>query len=259
VCVARGSQYGTALTTDGAGGVIVTWEDHRASGASRVYAQRVTSAGEPVWTPDGVPVCPGRAAQKVPAVAADGNGGALIVWQDGVGNARDLYLQHLSSAGTALAGAGECGTALVTMSGAQLNPVMAADGQGDAVLVWEDRREEAAGLYALRLDAQGQAAAGWPAQGAPTSTAAGRQRWPVVVGDGSQGAIVAWCDSVGLRAQRVTAAGALAWSPGGVLVRTLGGQFSQPAVASENARVPGRKWKNGFFSMGSTCAVAGRP
>ena len=235
MCVARGSQYGTAVTTDGAGGVIVAWEDHRAGSASQVYAQRVTSAGEAVWTPDGVPVCPGSATQKVPAIAADGNGGALIVWQDGIGNARDLYLQQLSSAGTPLAGAGECGTALVTVPGAQLNPVMAGDGQGGAVLVWEDRREEAAGLYALRLDAQGQVVAGWSGQGAAISTPAGRQRWPVVVGDGSQGAIVAWCDSVGLRAQRVTAAGAMAWSPSGLLVQALGGQFSQPAVASDSS------------------------
>lgn len=235
VCAARGSQYGTAVTPDGAGGVIVAWEDHRAGGASHVYAQRVTSAGEAVWTPDGVLVCPGRAAQKVPAIAADGTGGALIVWQDGVGDARDLHLQHLSSAGTPVAGAGDCGTALVTAPGAQLNPAMVADGQGGAVLVWEDRREEVAGLHALRLDAQGQAVVGWPAQGAPISTAAGRQRWSVVVGDGSQGAIVVWSDSVGVRVQRVTVAGAMAWSPGGVLVHALDGQFAQPAVASDSS------------------------
>ena len=31
----------------------------------------------------------------------------------------------------------------------------------------------------------------------------------------------------------------------------------QPAVASESACAPGRKWKNGFFSIGSTCERAG--
>ena len=29
-------------------------------------------------------------------------------------------------------------------------------------------------------------------------------------------------------------------------------------VATEKASVPGRKWKNGFFSMGSMCAVHNR-
>ena len=33
----------------------------------------------------------------------------------------------------------------------------------------------------------------------------------------------------------------------------------QPAVAMEKARLPGRKWKNGFFSMGSTCTAQGCP
>ena len=32
----------------------------------------------------------------------------------------------------------------------------------------------------------------------------------------------------------------------------------QPAVATEKAIVPGWKWKSGFFSMGSTCAVTTR-
>ena len=32
----------------------------------------------------------------------------------------------------------------------------------------------------------------------------------------------------------------------------------QPAVATENARLPGRKWNRGFFSMGSTWAAQTR-
>ena len=36
-------------------------------------------------------------------------------------------------------------------------------------------------------------------------------------------------------------------------------QFTlQPPVAMENAIAPGRKWKKGFFSMGSTCAATTR-
>ena len=235
VCVARGSQYRAVVSTDGAGGAIVAWEDYRAGGAGRIYVQRVTSAGEPAWGADGVPVCPDRTDQALPAIAADGAGGALVVWQDGRGSGRDLYLQHLSSSGAAVAGAPAGGTALVTAPGAQLNPTLTGDGQGGAVLVWEDRREPEAGLYALRLDVSGQPGAGWPAQGVAVTTAAGRQRWPVVVGDGVQGAVVAWCDSVGVRAQRVTAAGSMAWAPGGLVLRTLNGSYSRPAVVSDSS------------------------
>ena len=33
----------------------------------------------------------------------------------------------------------------------------------------------------------------------------------------------------------------------------------QPTVAMEKLSVPGRKWKSGFFSMGSTAAEMGQP
>ena len=32
----------------------------------------------------------------------------------------------------------------------------------------------------------------------------------------------------------------------------------QPAVSTEKAKAPGRKWNSGFFSMGSTWAAATR-
>jgi hypothetical protein len=33
----------------------------------------------------------------------------------------------------------------------------------------------------------------------------------------------------------------------------------QPAVPMLNTRLPGKKWLNGFFSMGSICNAAGEP
>jgi hypothetical protein len=234
VCVARGSQYGVSMATDGAGGAIVAWTDFRGGGQGDIYAQRITSAGELAWGTDGVPVCVNRASQAGPAVATDGNGGALVIWQDGRGADRDLYVQHLTSGGESVAGATSGGTALITATGAQQSPTLTDDGQGGAVLVWEDRRGSKPELYALRLDGQGQAAAGWPAQGVAITAAMGRPRWPVVVKDGAQGAIVAWCDSTGLYAQRVTAAGSLAWSPSGVCLRAAEGAFSHPAIVSDS-------------------------
>ena len=56
VCAATGSQTGPRMIPDGGGGVIVVWQDNRASGYD-VYAQRVNVAGTALWTADGVAVC----------------------------------------------------------------------------------------------------------------------------------------------------------------------------------------------------------
>ena len=47
VCVAAGDQFRPAVTTDGAGGVLVFWYDVR-SGNSDIYGQRVRADGSEI-------------------------------------------------------------------------------------------------------------------------------------------------------------------------------------------------------------------
>lgn len=236
VCVARGSQYQVALASDGAGSAVAVWQDYRAGGLGDIYAQRVTSAGQVAWASDGIPVCTDPADQGAPAVAPDGVGGTLVVWQDRRGGAPDLYFQHLTLAGTVAAGLAEGGTPLVTADGAQINPTVVSDGDGGAIVVWEDHRGADADLYGLRVNAEGQPVAGWPAQGVPVTAAPGHQRSPVLASDGAHGAVVAWCDEGSdrgdIRAQRVTAAGSLVWSSGGLALCAAVGEQSFPAIVS---------------------------
>ena len=235
LCIARGSQYGVSLASDGAGGAIAVWTDYRAGGAGDIYAQRLTSAGEPAWGADGIPVCVLPADQGAPAVAADGDGGALIVWQDRRNGAFDLYVQHLTSNGALAPGATEGGDTLITAPGAQVNPTLTGDGEGGAILVWEDRRGADPDLYALRLDTHGKAATGWPAQGVAVTMTPGRQRHPVLASDGAHGAIVAWCDSAGTHAQRVSSAGSVLWAPAGVALCGAGSGPTGPAIVSDSS------------------------
>jgi hypothetical protein len=232
VCVARGSQYGATLASDGAGGAIVAWTDFRAGGAGDIYAQRLTSAGEPAWGEDGEPICVHPADQGSPALVADGDGGALIVWRDRRRSVTDLFFQHLTSSGEPAAGALAGGDTLVTSGGDPTNPTLTSDGEGGAILIWETRRDTLPGILALRLNASGQPAAGWPTAGVRLSTTPGRMRHPVAVGDGAHGAIVAWADSTGIRAQRVSGAGQVEWPTGGVLLCGPGGAPAMPAIVS---------------------------
>lgn len=67
--------------SDGAGGVIVVWVDHRGA-TSDIYAQRVDVNGNRLWGSNGVPVSAFTADQTVPQLTTDSSAGAIVAWQD---------------------------------------------------------------------------------------------------------------------------------------------------------------------------------
>jgi hypothetical protein len=93
------------LTTDGSGGAIIVWGDKRVETPTdrlNIYAQRVDANGSIRWATNGVAVCSVLGDQQSPAITYDGEGGALIFWQDmREGNDNwDIYMQRVSSSGT---------------------------------------------------------------------------------------------------------------------------------------------------------------
>jgi hypothetical protein len=98
VCTADRAQTEPRLTTDGAGGAIVTWYDGRAFN-NDIYAQRVNAAGNAVWTADGAPICTAGAHQYDPEIASDDEGGAIIVWRDGRNESTHAYAQRIERNG----------------------------------------------------------------------------------------------------------------------------------------------------------------
>lgn len=84
ICTAAGGQSNVIMVDDASQGALITWVDQRNSGTTGfdVYAQRVTYAGAPLWTPNGVAVCSATANQIHPALTGDGVGGALVGWED---------------------------------------------------------------------------------------------------------------------------------------------------------------------------------
>lgn len=73
------------LTTDGAGGAFVCWDDKRnGDGNADIFAQRVTPAGEVAggWSVDGDSVCTAQGIQSVPLIASGDAGIAFVAWTD---------------------------------------------------------------------------------------------------------------------------------------------------------------------------------
>ena len=195
ICSAPGDQLQPVLALAGApanansSGLFVLWQDRRNADAD-IYAQRFTYYGFPLWAAGGVPVCQWLNDQTDPAVVGDANGGFICVWHDTRGGAEDLYAQRLDANATALWTAG--GLAVCTAPNTQQFPAIASDGQGGAVIAWEDDRSGGTDIYGQRLSAAGSRR--WAANGLLVTNAPGAQYQATVVTNPDTVAIVVWQD-----------------------------------------------------------------
>jgi hypothetical protein len=227
--------------TDGAGGVVVAWEDFRAGGGNlSLYAQRVNAAGIVQWTADGVAL---RAAVYAPlglgpTMVPDGTGGAIVAWSDSRNEnpltGGDIYAQRVSGAGTAQWTTN--GVALAVASFGQIVPVSSTDGAGGAIVAWRDDRSGLLSIYAQRVNAAGVTQ--WTANGISFESGV-PQEMPAITDDGAGGAIVAWREHLGdysIHLRRLSSAGAPLWG-GGVVLSSGAQERSSPALLSEAGAV----------------------
>jgi len=140
VCSAPLSQMNPEIVADGFGGAIITWEDTRTSFSNPdIYAQSISSGGLVQWTQNGIPICTLPEIQATPAIASDGDGGAIIGWEDyRSGNYYDIYAQRVNHTGSAMWS--NNGQAICTAPKDQRSVGIAGDGKGGAILTWQDRR-----------------------------------------------------------------------------------------------------------------------
>ena len=219
VSKASGSQVNPQAVGDGAGGVIVVWEDQRTDPSNPdLYAQRLSSAGVELWTMDGVLVSGAAGGQLTPVVVSDGLSGAIVAWKDtrGGGTNGDIYARRVGANGVPVWTAD--GVAVCTAVGDQDQPAVVGDGAGGVLVGWRDRRGANADLYAQRVINTGTTS--WTANGVVVCNAAGDQEPPSLVPDGTGGMILAWGDGRGANldvyTQRVNGAGTVQWTANGV-------------------------------------------
>lgn len=229
ISTSSGLKFNLEMVSDGSGGAIATWQDHRGV-STDIYAQRVSFAGIAQWSGD-VAVCTEGSHQNYPTIATDGAHGAVISWEDGRVSGFDIYAQRINATGVAQWTPN--GVAVCAASGAQDRTGTASDGAGGAIVVWQDRRSGDYDLYAQRINAAG--AAQWTADGIVITTAGGEQRFPVTFADGAGGAFLVWQDARNsdpdVYAQRLNGSGSIPSAVGDVpsLARvTLSPNFPNP-------------------------------
>jgi hypothetical protein len=233
ICGASLPQSMPRIISDDLQGAIIVWPDERNSYGADLYAQRVSAAGIPLWTANGVPVSTAPVMQERPRMISDGVSGAYIVWQDGRtgGSAYyNIYVQHLDRDGAPLLAVN--GLAICTAPENQLWPEIDSDGSGGAIIAWSDHRGTDYDTYAQRLLSTGAIA--WTPDGVPVSIYPSEQMDPYVVSDEQGNTIVIWRDARAgnsdLYAQRLDRNGVRLWHDTDVPICTAAGHQITPAM-----------------------------
>lgn len=233
ICTDITAQSAPLITADSVGGAIIVWEDKR-SGKKNLYAQRIDSSGNVLWTANGVGVNVSVNDQKNAKLLPDGIGGAIIIWQDSIVSSYGIFAQRLNSAGVAQwAG----GATVAALPFSQSNPKAQLSLAGDIFVAWQDKRNGYDyDVYVQKLDLSGVAQ--WTANGINLTNIAGTQSNPKMALDNSGGAVIAWQDKRGgidydVFAQRINAAGAIQWTTNGLAISTSAGAQTAVDISSQ--------------------------
>jgi hypothetical protein len=161
-------------------------------------------------------ICQEGSNQNAPRIITDGQGGAIICWHDqrGALNSFDIYAQRIDKDGFVLWTVN--GNVVSDAWNSQSKPDMATDGEGGAIIVWTDTRNDNNDIYAQRIDGSGKVL--WGPDGVALSSDTTNEADPKVISDGKHGAIVTWNAGLGgfpptsrIYAQRLGGDGALLW------------------------------------------------
>jgi len=138
ISTADGAQKVPQISSDGAGGAIITWEDERSGSNGDIFAQRINSTGSVKWGANGLAICTADGDQIYPQICSDGAGGAIIAWEDERSLWSDIYAQRINSSGDLKWTAD--GVAVSKARYDQRHPQIVSGENESAIITWYDKR-----------------------------------------------------------------------------------------------------------------------
>ncbi|MFB3883042.1 MAG: hypothetical protein ACE149_17380 [Armatimonadota bacterium] len=238
VAGSRWAETNPVMVSDGQGGAIIFFEEHardeKHAGDIDIGAQRVSASGEIQWG-GGVRSAEVAASDRLerhPAAIPDGSGGAIVVFEmeprsgDNAGDT-EIYAQRLDSQGNRLWNNGES-VMVASSTWGETNPVLVSDGQGGAIVVFEQRgrtveRSGDIDIGAQRLSPSGQLLWMDGQRAADVASADDIEQAPHMISDGLGGAIIVFeveprtgehAGDTEVAGQRIGGDGALKWEGG---------------------------------------------
>jgi len=141
--------------SDGSGGTIIAWAE---SGGfvSKIYVQKLNSAGIKQWGNDGVLVSDSPNSLQFPILTSDGNGGVVVAWDESASGfifADNIYAQRINAAGTRLWG--NTGAPVCVADGLQFLSNIITDSSGNFVLSWMEFEENKSKIFVQKLNSSG--------------------------------------------------------------------------------------------------------
>jgi hypothetical protein len=189
VCTAEGRQEWAEMSSDGNGGMMITWQDRRNGNDNDIHAQRLAADGRALWAADGLAVSTAAGDQNYPQLATDQNGGAFITWMDRR-TEDDIYAQHVLADGTL--GWTE-DFPVCTEPNRQVAPKVIPYGENSVAFFWQDYRlgPTTSALYLQIIDGQGERL--YP-EDYQVSQSENAQSGMTLTSDGQKGALAVWTD-----------------------------------------------------------------
>ncbi len=230
------SQTKASMAMDADGDFVVAWQSNLQDGSDTgIYAQRYDAAGVAQGGEFRVNTTT-LDDQSNPAVAMDADGDFVITWQSSLqdGNSEGVYARRYDAAGIAVGNEFLVNTA---KGGAQMNPSVAMDLDGDFVVTWQSSLQDGSsfGIYAQRYDEAGVKLGG---EFRVNSFTVDSQSSPSVATDADGNFVISWQSNsqdgsgLGIYAQRYSSAGVAL----GIEFRvnsTVANAQDQPAIAMD--------------------------
>ncbi|RMF58745.1 MAG: hypothetical protein D6743_17310, partial [Calditrichaeota bacterium] len=233
IAMANNDQEAPAIVEGPDGGFFAAWQDRRnASSESQIFVQRFDADGQPVWTTETVAH---TGNNSPPAILP--NGAAGVITAAYITSLDDdlIAFQFISESGVAQFD--PRGILSLNAKGRQpdLPPAVTPALDGGLLAAWADARQDTT-VFAKGVLSDGSA---WTAGEFSIGQGVVAGTFPVVVSDGTGGAIVAWLEpgfggsDVLVKAARLDAAGRFVWSPGEQEVTATSGPKRNLRIATD--------------------------
>ena len=200
-----GSVQRSFAIPDGTGGAYISWSE------ADCRVTRIAADGEmsPGWGGNGIVLANAGIGSYCMPPVSDGSGGVLISWYRNGGweVGYDIFVQRVKGDKTLMWADGNPVGGVKVSGGTfhETEPAVAADGNGGAFLVWEDRREaedffddSKQEIFAGHILNTGARDPAWPVYWLRLgATDIGHQRLPRIMADGTGGAYALWENTPG--------------------------------------------------------------
>jgi hypothetical protein len=235
-------QQSSSVALDRAGNFVVAWQSEVAGLGDEIRAQRFDARGAAQGDEIAVNLVT-DSQQNAPAVAMDGAGNFVIVWQSLVADNFEIRARRFDARGGAR---GPEFTVNTRRGESQTAPCVAMSAGGGFVVAWEAPVRGDYEIRARRFDAAGAASGG---EIAVNRESAGSQRFPEVAINAAREFVVAFRSNVAgsyeIRARRFRADGAPKGDELAVNADTRDDQLA-PAVALDDRGNFVVAWENGL-------------